>query len=49
MIVDEENNVVPVGKQGEVLIRGHAVMHGYWGHEKKVKADYMLDNWYRTG
>lgn len=49
MLIDENNEVVPIGQKGEVLVRGYGVMYGYWGHEAKDKSEYMLGKWYRTG
>ena len=47
-ITDKEWNEVPVNKEGEILIKGPNVFHGYWN-----KPDYnkqvFKDGWYVTG
>lgn len=47
-IVDENNNDVPIDTCGEVLVRGSAVMQGYWGNPKAT-AETLLDGWLHTG
>lgn len=41
--------VVAVGQTGEVMVRGHCVMKGYWGDEDNTKDCITEDGWYRTG
>lgn len=57
VIVDENDDVVPPGQTGELLIRGGVVMRGYWGQPKKTRAgfyyrkiaDGLEHAFYRTG
>ncbi len=48
-VVDQGGRVVPRGTAGELLIRGHAVMRGYWGDETKTKEAIDLRGWLHTG
>lgn len=41
--------VLPLGELGELMVRGHCVMKGYWGDEDKTKECLTADGWYRTG
>lgn len=47
-VVDDEMNDVPVGDPGEVVIRGHNVMKGYY---KKEEANHeaFRGGWFHTG
>jgi long-chain acyl-CoA synthetase len=47
-VVDDDGNDVPQGEVGEIVIRGHNVMKGYWGHEEAT-ADTIKDGWLHTG
>jgi long-chain acyl-CoA synthetase len=47
-IVDELGRDVPVGSDGELLIRGPQVMKGYWRRPEET-ADVLSDGWLRTG
>ncbi|CAN9505644.1 unnamed protein product [Ophioblennius macclurei] len=40
---------VPLGVSGELLIRGHCVMLGYWEEPEKNKEAISQDLWYSTG
>jgi long-chain acyl-CoA synthetase len=39
---------VPSGEVGEIAIRGHNLMRGYWGREEATRAA-IPDGWFRTG
>lgn len=47
-IVDPEGRAVPVGDDGELLVRGPQVMKGYWRRPEET-ADVLCDGWLRTG
>jgi long-chain acyl-CoA synthetase len=47
-VVDDDGNEVPRGEVGEVVIRGHNVMKGYWKHPDAT-AEVLEDGWLRTG
>jgi len=46
---DEEGQVLPAGKTGEIVVRGPRIMKGYWKDEEKTKEAFSPDGWYRTG
>ncbi len=48
-VVDPQGRVLPRGTVGELLIRGHAVMRGYWGDETKTKEAIDQRGWLHTG
>ncbi|XP_022916148.2 medium-chain acyl-CoA ligase ACSF2, mitochondrial [Onthophagus taurus] len=48
-IVDEKGNTVPIGKRGELWIRGYSVMLGYWGDEEKTNELITQSKWLKTG
>ncbi|XP_056153222.1 medium-chain acyl-CoA ligase ACSF2, mitochondrial [Lampris incognitus] len=41
--------IVPLGMQGELMIRGHCVMLEYWNEETKTNECITKDRWYKTG
>ncbi len=47
-IVDEEDSDVPVGALGEILIRGHNVMKGYYNKPEANEAAFR-NGWFYTG
>jgi long-chain acyl-CoA synthetase len=47
-VVDPVGQDVPAGAVGEIAIRGHNVMKGYWRHERAT-IEAIPDGWFRTG
>jgi long-chain acyl-CoA synthetase len=47
-LVDEEMNDVSTGERGEVVIRGHAVMKGYF-NRPEATAETFRGGWFHTG
>ena len=48
-VVDADGRTVPCGQQGEVLIRGYLVMHGYWADEERTRESIDGGGWMYTG
>lgn len=48
-IRDESDNVLPVGEEGLVLIRGAMVMPGYWQNQSATDTTIAPGRWLRTG
>jgi long-chain acyl-CoA synthetase len=47
-VVDEDGNEVEQGEVGEIAVRGHNVMKGYWNRPDATD-EVMRDGWFRTG
>jgi len=47
-ICDEDGNELPVGKKGEIIVKGDNVMVGYWKNEEATKST-LKDGWLFTG
>ncbi|MGD2078499.1 MAG: long-chain fatty acid--CoA ligase [Chloroflexota bacterium] len=47
-VVDELDNEVAQGELGEIVIRGHNVMKGYYGRPEET-AEAMRGDWFHTG
>jgi long-chain acyl-CoA synthetase len=47
-IFDENDNEVPQGEQGEIVLRGPMVMKGYWNHPEAT-AEVIRNGWLHTG
>ncbi|WP_137148301.1 long-chain fatty acid--CoA ligase [Mycolicibacterium sp. CR10] len=41
-------NSMKLGQDGELLVKGGVVFHGYWGNETETKAVFT-DGWFHTG
>jgi long-chain acyl-CoA synthetase len=48
-IVAEDGSEVPAGQIGELAIRGHNVMKGYWRRPEETAKVLNPDGWFRTG
>jgi long-chain acyl-CoA synthetase len=48
MIADDAGNPVPTGQPGEVLIRGHNIMKGYY-KRPEATAEAMRGGWFHSG
>jgi len=48
-VVDETGREVPGGEVGEISIRGHNVMQGYWRRPAETAEVLDDDGWFRTG
>ncbi len=47
-IMDEDNNILKVGKTGEICVRGDLVMKGYYNDPEQTKKT-IIDGWLHTG
>jgi long-chain acyl-CoA synthetase len=48
-IVDGEGDPLPLGEVGEIAIRGHNIMKGYWNKPAETSAVLDDDGWFRSG
>jgi long-chain acyl-CoA synthetase len=46
---DDDGNEVAQGEVGEIVIRGHNIMKGYWNRDDANKEAITEDGWFRTG
>jgi long-chain acyl-CoA synthetase len=46
--VDESGQEVPIGRKGELVVRGANVMHGYWNNPEQNQLAFR-DGMFRTG
>jgi long-chain acyl-CoA synthetase len=47
-VLDVAGDEAPTGEVGEIVIRGHNVMKGYW-NRPEATAEAIRDGWFRTG
>jgi long-chain acyl-CoA synthetase len=47
-VVDEDDNEVEQGEAGEIVIRGHNIMKGYW-QRPDATAEAMRGGWFHSG
>jgi long-chain acyl-CoA synthetase len=48
-IVAEDGEEVPTGATGQIAIRGHNVMKGYWRRDRATDEAITADGWFLTG
>jgi long-chain acyl-CoA synthetase len=48
-IVDEHDAEVPTGEVGEIVIRGHNIMKGYWDRPDATAEAIRGDGWFHSG
>jgi long-chain acyl-CoA synthetase len=46
---DDDGNELPQGEVGEIVIRGHNIMKGYWERPDATADAIDADGWFRTG
>ncbi|MFX1493565.1 MAG: long-chain fatty acid--CoA ligase [Promethearchaeota archaeon] len=46
--IDDYTNIVPLGEQGEIMIKGPQVMKGYWNKPEETD-NQLKDGWLLTG
>jgi long-chain acyl-CoA synthetase len=47
-VVDEDGKDLPTGQVGEIVIKGHNVMKGYW-NRPDATAEAIKDGWFHSG
>lgn len=48
-IMDDDGNILPFGKEGELCVRGPQVMAGYWQNQEATDNVMFHGEWLRTG
>ncbi|MGH2982904.1 MAG: long-chain-fatty-acid--CoA ligase [Solirubrobacterales bacterium] len=48
-LIDSTGDQVPTGEPGEIVIRGHNVMKGYWKRPEASAEAIDADGWFKTG
>jgi long-chain acyl-CoA synthetase len=48
-VVGEDGREMPQGQVGEIVIRGHNVMKGYWNRPEATAAAITPDGWFHSG
>jgi long-chain acyl-CoA synthetase len=48
-VADDDGDEVDQGEVGEIWIRGHNVMKGYWGRDDATRESITDDGWFKTG
>ncbi|MCV5920184.1 AMP-binding protein, partial [Escherichia coli] len=47
-VIDIEGNALPIGEEGEIVVRGHNVMKGYLDRPE-VTESALQNGWFHTG
>ena len=47
-IFDEQENEVPQGERGEIVIKGHNIMNGYW-RRPEATSEAIKNGWFHSG
>ena len=48
-IVDDDENDVAEGEEGEFIMKGPMVTNGYWDNENSTRDTFTKDGWFKTG
>jgi long-chain acyl-CoA synthetase len=48
-VVGDDGETLPAGAVGEIVIRGHNVMKGYWNNPGATAESIDADGWFRSG
>jgi acyl-CoA synthetase (AMP-forming)/AMP-acid ligase II len=48
-IVDDQGNILPANRVGEIYAKGPRIMKSYWGDEEKSAHVITANSWLRTG
>ncbi len=48
-VVNEMDQLIPVGEKGAIQIKGENVFSGYWRMPAKTAEEFTEDGWFRTG
>lgn len=47
-IMNDDNHLLPANQPGEIVVRGHCVMKGYWNNPEQTEKT-VVDGWLHTG
>lgn len=48
-LIDDNDNAVPMGERGEIVIKGPQVMKGYWKRPEATAESMTTDGYFKTG
>ena len=49
LILDDDENPVPLGERGELCVKGPQVMQRYWNNPEETKTIFSKEGWLKTG